>query len=552
MKIALSQINPTVGDFAYNVNQILRSVDTARAGGCELVVVPELAVCGYPPGDFLERKDFIERNLAALDEVARASIDIAIVCGHVALNPSQPGNPLFNAASLLVGGRVAESVYKQLLPTYDVFDERRFFAPGPPAKPVMIGAHAVGLTICEDAWNDKDLFKRRIYDTDPVEQLAAAGAECVVNISASPFHVEKAAFRERMLSAMAAKYRLPVVFVNQVGGNDSLVFDGVSAAYDRAGRPVVRGAQFKEDQVFFDTEQSGNLPAIRLDPSESTRRALVTGVRDYARKCGFRSGIVGLSGGVDSALTLVVAVEALGSDNMTAIFMPSPYTSRDNFEDTKQLAQNLNVHLDVVPIDATFAAFLDSMPGVCARDGSGVTEQNIQARIRGTILMAYANKTNSLVLSTGNKSELGVGYCTLYGDMNGGLAVIADVWKTDVYRICRHINREGAVIPSRILEKAPSAELKPDQKDQDDLPPYAVLDGVLEAFVEEFKSIPEIVAMGYERGLVEDVVRRVVQNEYKRYQAPPCIKVSAKAFGIGRRYPLAHRFSAGVTGPKRV
>jgi NAD+ synthase (glutamine-hydrolysing) len=542
MKISLNQINPTVGDFASNVKKICQFIDTAKAGGCDLVVFPELGVCGYPPGDLLERSDFVEKNLNALREVALHSLDIPVICGHVAVNASDSGNPLYNAASLLVNGVVAGTVYKQLLPTYDVFDERRFFAPGPPARPLMLKGCAIGLTICEDAWNDKDIFKRRIYETDPVEQLATAGADVIINISASPFHMEKAAFRERMLSTMASKYRLPVVFVNQVGGNDSLVFDGMSEAFDSSGRPVVRALEFEEDRIIFETGCMGSLSPIAPNFSQSAFNALVTGVRDYTQKCGFKNGIVGLSGGVDSALTLAVAAKALGPDNMTAVFMPSPYTSQDNFVDTQQLADNLGVRMDLIPIDPMFSAFTGNMPGICFPDSPGVTEQNIQARIRGTILMAYANKMNGLVLSTGNKSELSVGYCTLYGDMNGGLAVIADVWKTDVYRICRYINRDREIIPERILTKAPSAELKPNQRDQDDLPAYNDLDAILQAFIEEFKPIPEIVAMGYDLAMVEDVVRRVIQNEYKRYQAPPCIKVSAKAFGVGRRYPIAHRF----------
>jgi NAD+ synthetase len=402
------------------------------------------------------------------------------------------------------------------------------------------------LTVCEDVWNDKDVFKHRIYPSDPVALLVENGAELIVNISASPFHAGKDAFRSRMLATIAGKYRLPLIFVNQVGGNDSLLFDGLSTAFAATGEVAARASDFVEDLVVYDLETGrGECHPAAASEVAAVHRALVMGTRDYVTKCGFAQAVVGLSGGVDSALTAAIAVEALGAGNVRGVFMPSRYTSRDNFEDTARLAVNLGIALNTVPIDGIFEQFLGQLaPGFDPR-APGVTEQNIQARIRGTILMAYANRDGSLLMTTGNKSELAVGYCTLYGDMSGGLAVISDVPKTMVYELCRHLNTGREMIPARIIEKAPSAELKPGQTDQDDLPPYAVLDEILKAFVEDLKTVDEIAALGYERALVADVVERIVRSEYKRHQAAPGLKVTSKAFGYGRRYPIAHGFRPG-------
>ncbi len=546
MKIALAQINPIVGDFDYNFKKIKDFAVNAAGQGCDLVVFPELAISGYPPRDLLEKKDFVAAGLACLERLTRTVHGIGVVCGVADINPAAAGNPLFNSAVLFEDGRVLQKVAKRLLPTYDVFDERRYFEPGTEYRTVAYRGRRLGLTVCEDTWNDKDVFKRRIYPADPVALLVEDGADLIVNISASPFHVGKDTFRTRMLATIAGKYGLPLVFVNQVGGNDSLLFDGLSTAFAGTGEVAARASDFVEDLVVFDLETGrGERRPTAASDIAAVRQALVMGTRDYVTKCGFAKVVVGLSGGIDSALTAAIAVEALGAENVRGVFMPSRYTSRDNFEDTARLAANLGIALTTVPIDGMFDQFLQQLSPGFDTDAPGVTEQNIQARIRGTILMAYSNREGSLLLTTGNKSELAVGYCTLYGDMSGGLAVISDVPKTMVYQISRHFNTAREVIPPRIIEKAPSAELKPGQTDQDDLPPYEVLDGILKAFVEDLKTVAEIVAMGFERGLVADVVGRIVRSEYKRQQAAPGLKVTSKAFGYGRRYPIAHGFRPG-------
>ena len=546
MKIALAQINPIVGDFDSNFKKIKDFADDAADLGCDLVVFPELAISGYPPRDLLEKKDFVAAGLACLERLVDTLRGIGVVCGVADVNPAAAGNPLFNCAVLFEDGRVLQKVAKRLLPTYDVFDECRYFEPGTVYRTVVYRGRRLGLTVCEDAWNDKDVFRRRIYPADPVALLVESGAEVIVNISASPFHVGKDAFRSRMLATIAGKYRLPLVFVNQVGGNDSLLFDGHSTAFAATGEVAARASDFVEDLVVYDLE-TGRGECHPSSPSEvaAVRRALVMGTRDYVTKCGFAKVVVGLSGGIDSALTAAIAVEALGAGNVCGVFMPSRYTAHDNFEDTARLAANLGIVLDTVPIDDMFDQFLRQLAPGCDAQAPGVTEQNIQARIRGSILMAYANRDGSLLLTTGNKSELAVGYCTLYGDMSGGLAVISDVPKTMVYELSRHINAGREAIPVRIIEKAPSAELKPGQTDQDDLPPYAVLDEILKAFVEDLKTVDEIAALGYERALVADIVGRIMRSEHKRQQAAPGLKVTSKAFGYGRRYPIAHGFRPG-------
>jgi NAD+ synthase (glutamine-hydrolysing) len=543
MKIALVQINPLIGDFQRQCQRIIAYSQQARKLGCDLAVFPELAVCGYPPRDLLDQKDFIRANLKSLEYLVKTIRGIGVVAGFVAPNPGETGKTLCNAAVLFEQGRVLYQVNKQLLPNYDVFDERRYFEPGLPALPLDYKGHRIGLTICEDVWNDKDVFARRIYGADPVAQLAAAGADLIINIAASPYHMGKIDFRDHMLATIAGKYKLPVAFVNQVGGNDHLLFDGASTVFGADGRIKARGADFSEDLVVFDTRSgNGDIHPLSGTPEASVLNALIMGTCDYVTKCGFKTAVVGLSGGIDSALTAFVAGQALGSDNVATVFMPSQYTSRHNYEDTRVLAHNLGLSYTVIPIDDIFRQFLDRLVPAADADHPGVTEQNIQARIRGTLLMGISNRDGSLVLTTGNKSELAVGYCTLYGDMNGGLAVISDVPKTLVYAICRHINREREIIPGRILDKPPSAELKPDQTDQDDLPPYEVLDAILKGYVEEALSADELVAAGHDREAVADVIRRVDQNEYKRFQAAPGLKVTPKAFGEGRRYPLAKCF----------
>ena len=547
MKICIAQINPTIGDFSANADKIVAMADRARNGGCDLVVFPELALSGYPPKDFLEKPDFVAAYGTTLESLAGRVRGIGAVVGFAAPNSSSRGKPLFNAAALMDGGNIRQTIYKQLLPTYDVFDESRYFQEGPPTEPVEYRGVKIALTICEDLWNDPELFPRQRYDHDPVAHLMGQGAQLLVNISASIYHAGKQSQREEILRTLARKYRVPVVYANQVGGNDSVLTDGHSTMWDAAGRMVARARDFEEDLIAYDFEhrlpQGGDLHPVAENPAASIYKALVMGTRDYVAKCGFKGVIIGLSGGIDSALTACVAVDALGAENVATVFMPSPYTSADNYEDTLALARNLGTRYEIMPIDPIYQPLLDT---VCPQPRSGeigVTEQNLQARIRGTILMGLSNKRGALVLSTGNKSELAVGYCTLYGDMNGGLAVISDVPKTMVYTISRQINRETEIIPARIIAKAPSAELKPGQTDQDELPPYEVLDAILKGYVEELKSEAELAAQGFEPEVVRDVIRRIHRNEYKRQQAAPGLKVTSKAFGYGRRYPVAQGYA---------
>ena len=543
MKIALIQLNPVIGDFKHQLDRIISFIDQAKADGCHLAVFPELALCGYPPRDLLEQKAFVEANRRCLNRLLAGVEGIGVIVGFVDTNPDDMGKSLFNAAVLFEDGQILQRVNKQLLPNYDVFDERRHFEPGTPSRPVDYRGHRIGLTICEDAWNDKDIFKRRLYANDPVTQLAGDGADLIINIAASPFHMGKIRFRDRMLATEARKHKVTIAFVNQVGGNDHILFDGTSAVFNPSGEVVARGMDFREDLVIFDTDTGrGDMHAVSASDTEAVLNALVMGTRDYVTKCGFKRVVIGLSGGIDSALTAYVAVRALGRENTATVFMPSQYTSRENFEDTRTLARRLGVDYTIIPIDDAFNGFLQLLVPDADPANPGITEQNIQARIRGTLLMGISNRDGVLVLTTGNKSELAVGYCTLYGDMNGGLAVISDVPKTLVYEICRHINAEKEIIPQRILDKPPSAELKPDQTDQDDLPPYEVIDPILKGYVEEAQSAEDLVAAGFDPQVVADVIRRVDQNEYKRHQAAPGLKVTPKAFGEGRRHPIAKRF----------
>jgi NAD+ synthetase len=544
MKIAIVQINPLIGDFKRQFARITAACDQAKKDGCDLAVFPELVLCGYPPRDLLERHGFVEANHACLKRLMAEVRGIGVLCGLVTANLADTGKPLFNSAVLFEDGRLLHQVHKQLLPSYDVFDERRHFEPGQPSRPFAYKGHRIGLTICEDAWNDKDVFRRRLYALDPVSQLAGEGADLLINIAASPFHMGKRTFRDGLLSNLAVKHKVPLIFANQVGGNDHILFDGTSTAFDANGRPAARCRDFEEDYVIFNTGSlEGELHPVVGSDVQAVLRALVMGTRDYVTKCGFKKVVVGLSGGVDSALVSCIAVQALGPENVATVFMPSRFTSLDNHEDTRQLAHNLGISYSVIPIDGIYGDFVKLLRPQADPDDLTLTEQNIQARIRGTLLMGISNRDGCMVLSTGNKSELAVGYCTLYGDMNGGLAVISDVHKTLVYEICRLINQPCEIIPRRILDKAPSAELKPNQTDQDDLPPYEHLDAILKGYVEEARSADELIAAGHEARMVTDVIARVDRNEYKRHQAAPGLKVTAKAFGEGRRYPLAKRFN---------
>jgi len=542
VRIAAGQINPIIGDFEGNCRKMEAFATKAREAGCRLVVFPELAVSGYPPRDLLERRSFISDNLDAVERLMERIRGIAVLLGYVERNGEPGENNLYNAALLFEDGRVLHKVRKRLLPTYDVFDERRYFEPGSESNPVMWNGIRLGITICEDMWNDKEVFAARKYRVNPVADLCEQGAELLINISASPFNAGKPAFRETLIASVAKRYKVPICYVNQVGGNDHLLFDGASLGFRNDGSLAARATSFEEDLMVFEPMEKSpqRIVAAASCVEEEVYRALVMGTRDYVTKCGFKKVVIGLSGGIDSALTAAVAVDALGDGNVSAIFMPSEYTSSDNDEDTRSLAENLGIGYRVVPIAPMFSAFLGASDIFC-REEHGVTEQNIQARVRGTLLMAFSNKTGALVLTTGNKSELAVGYCTLYGDMNGGLAVISDVPKTLVWDISRYLNRRREVIPQRIIDKVPSAELRPDQSDQDELPPYEVLDAILHAYVEEVKAPAEIEAMGYDPAVVADVVRRVEINEYKRQQAAPGLRVTAKAFGSGRRYPIAKR-----------
>ncbi|HEU4928597.1 MAG TPA: NAD+ synthase [Candidatus Krumholzibacteria bacterium] len=545
MRIALVQTNPVVGDIEGNLGRVLRGLDRARAGHADLAVFHELVLSGYPPQDLLERRDFVaqcETALARLCESSQRLAGMGIVVGVPLPARAAAGKTVANAAVLIEGGRVLHRHDKLLLPTYDVFDEARHFAPGETAQPVPFGGEMLGISVCEDAWNDPDLCRPALYRIDPISMLADAGASIMINISASPFSVGKEAFRAELVRSHARRHGVPFVMVNQVGGNDELVFDGCSVFVDAHGNLRATLPAFEESMEIVDTKAvvaaSVRTPVPEL---ESIHRALVLGLRDYFAKCGFTRAVVGLSGGIDSALVVCLAAEGLGAENVLAVAMPSPFSSPHSLEDARSLARNLGLRFDVVPIDAAMGAYDGTLAGLFAGRPRDVAEENIQARIRGNILMAVSNKFGHMVLSTGNKSELAVGYCTLYGDMSGGLALISDVPKTVVYALARRINAGQPIIPERILTRAPSAELRPDQKDTDTLPPYEVLDPILDAYIEDLASIDEIVERGFDRAVVEWVVAAVHKNEYKRKQAAPGIKVTSKAFGVGRRFPVAAR-----------
>jgi len=545
MKIALSQVNPIIGDFIHNTEKIKAAAERAKDQSCDLVVFSELAISGYPPRDLLEKEDFVETNLSYLQDLITSIQGIGVICGYVGRNPRKEGNPLYNAVVLFEEGKILYTTYKRLLPTYDVFDETRYFEPGSECTPYPYKNHRIGLTVCEDIWNDREFFMKPRYRIDPVERMVNEGATLIINVAASPYYVGKRELKQDMFLQMVKKYGVPLVYVNQVGGNDSVLFDGISLAYNAKGELMARACDFEEDMVLYDTTgQEGEIHPISQSKTESITNALIMGTRDYIHKCGFSKAIVGLSGGIDSALTAYIAVHALGGENVLAVFMPSHYTNKDNFEDTKRLVENLGVELITIPISGEFGMFLKDLSPLFKDVETEVTGQNLQARIRGTILMAISNKLGYLLLATGNKSELAIGYCTLYGDMNGGLSVISDVPKTMVYEIARHINKDKELIPTRIIQKPPSAELKPDQLDQDDLPPYEILDVILKAYIEDNKSPVEIAGMGYESSTVNDIIRRVDQNEYKRQQSPPGLKVTTKSFGYGRRFPIAQRYGS--------
>ena len=542
MKIALAQINPTVGDFTGNLEKIVDVTRQAAEQGARLAVFSELAICGYPPADFLEKPSFLARCRKAVEELAAATRDLptAIIAGVALPAPPNAGKPAVNAAVLIDGGHVLLEQHKRLLPFYDVFDEQRYFLPSGPQQVVELDNVRLAVSICEDAWNDKNFWPRRLYSFDPLEDLMRQNPAIHINLSSSPFWHSKRKVRRQMLAAIARRDGIPVLMCNQVGGNDSLIFDGSSVAINAHGDLIAQAKSFEEDLVVVDPFCAPAIPDPPDDDTEAAYHALVLGTRDYVRKCGFRKALIALSGGIDSALVAAIAADALGKENVLCIGMPSPYSSQGSIDDSRALAANLGIRFELIGISDLVHQYTQALEPLFKGTQSGLAEENLQARIRGSLLMALSNKFGSLVLTTGNKSEMAVGYCTLYGDMVGALAVIGDLIKTRVYAICRWLNRERDIIPLPILEKPPSAELRPDQKDTDSLPPYEVLDPILEAYVERYET-PECIAQknSFPLELVQQVVRLVERSEYKRQQAAPVLKVTSKSFGMGRRFPIA-------------
>jgi NAD+ synthase (glutamine-hydrolysing) len=542
LKAALAQINPTVGDLSGNEAKILAAYRRGVEAGAEMVLCPELSTTGYPPRDLLLKKGFITRNLELLDRLAAATGKVGLMVGFVGRNQVRPGREVTNSVALLQHGKIVATRAKTLLPTYDVFDEDRYFEPATENLPAEFGGGKIGLTICEDIWNDEDFWTERRYQHNPPVELAEAGAGILLNISASPWHLGKNKTRFEMLRSIAHKTRRPVVFCNQVGGNDELIFDGGSLVFNANGDLIAQGKWFEEDFIVVDTESRAALQPMELGAEEAIYKALTLGLRDYFHKCGFKSAVLGLSGGIDSAVTACIAVAALGKENVRGVSLPSHFSSQHSLDDARALARQLGIQYDVVPIQKSFETMKEQLQPVFAGKAEDTTEENLQARLRGVILMALSNKFGSLLLTTGNKSETAVGYCTLYGDMAGGLAVISDVPKTMIYRLAKWINREREVIPNSSITKPPSAELRPGQCDQDSLPPYEILDAILDLYVVQGKSTADIVAAGFEEATVRKVIRLIDLSEYKRRQAAPGLKVTTKAFGVGRRIPIAQRY----------
>jgi NAD+ synthase/NAD+ synthase (glutamine-hydrolysing) len=543
MKIALAQFNPTVGDFAGNSARILSLAAQAKQRGAELAVFSELCVCGYLPQDLLERPAFIERNHQELKELA-AKIPLPSIVGYAGRVKNGTGKSIANKAALICGGRVVFEQSKMLLPTYDVFDESRYFQPADRQTVFGFNGEQLGITICEDVWNDKNFWAKLLYDRDPVTEIFGQGTTILVNVSASPYTLDKRSLRFEMLRSIALNHHRPVIYVNQVGGDDSLIFDGASMALTADGNVAAQASAFEEDLVLFDT--TAGKGEVHEQPHEEIAyayQALVTGTRDYVRKCGFKKVLVGLSGGIDSAVVATIAKDALGAENVLGVSMPGPYSSEGSKRDAAKLAKSLGIQFIAMPIIDVFESYTKALAPAFGDRPADVTEENIQARIRGNYLMAISNKFGSMVLSTGNKSENAVGYCTLYGDMAGGLAVISDVPKLMVYELARWINRERELIPRSTIDKPPSAELRPNQKDEDSLPPYEVLDRILKSYIEDLKSPQEIADhYGFDLKLVRDIALLVDRNEYKRKQAAPGLKITSRAFGFGRPFPIAQKF----------
>lgn len=544
MKIALAQLNPTVGDFAGNSAKILTFAQHASKLGADLAVFSELCLCGYLPMDLIERPQFIDRNEREVACLAK-QVPIPCIVGYAARATGSTGKSAANAAALLAGGEIRFVQHKMLLPTYDVFDESRYFQSAAAQNVFSLEGQNLGITICEDIWNDKTFWAKPLYERDPVAELIAKGASVIINISGSPYTIHKRALRLDMLRALARSHGKPVLYVNQVGGNDSLVFDGGSVAVLPDGTIPAQASCFEEDLVIFDTQtNSGDLHAQPETEMHSVLRALVCGTRDYVCKSGFHPVVVGLSGGIDSSVVAAIAVAALGRENVLGVSMPGPYSSEGSRADARQLAQNLGIEFLTIPISPVFESYRAALAGPFRGLPQDVTEENLQARVRGNYLMALSNKFGSMVLSTGNKSEMAVGYCTLYGDMAGGLAMLSDVPKTMVYALAELINRDRELIPQASIEKPPSAELRPNQTDQDSLPPYEVLDRILRAYIEDVKSPEEIAGdYGFDLALVRSVASKVDRNEYKRRQAPPGLKITSRAFGLGRPFPIVQKFN---------
>jgi NAD+ synthase (glutamine-hydrolysing) len=544
MKIALAQLNPTVGDFAGNSARILASAQRAAQFGADLAVFSELCLCGYLPLDLIERPQFIDRNERELACLAK-QLPIPSIVGYAARANGSTGKSAANAAALLANGKIEFVQRKMLLPTYDVFDESRYFQPATSQNVFSLGGQNLGITICEDIWNDKTFWAKPLYERDPVAELVALDASLIINISGSPYTIDKRALRLNMLRSLAKSSGRSVVYVNQVGGNDSLVFDGGSVVVVPDGRILAQASSFVEDLVFFDTQTGvGDVHSQPTTELELVLQALVCGTRDYVCKSGFRAVVVGLSGGIDSSVVAAIAVSALGRENVLGVSMPGPYSSEGSRSDARQLAANLGIEFLTLPISEVFNSYRAALAGPFAGKPENVAEENLQARVRGNLLMALSNKFGSMVLSTGNKSEMAVGYCTLYGDMAGGLAMLSDVPKTMVYALAEVINRDRELIPLASIQKPPSAELRPNQMDQDSLPPYEVLDRILKAYIEDVRSPEEIAGQfGFDINLVRSIALKVDRNEYKRRQAPPGLKITSRAFGLGRPFPIVQKFN---------
>ena len=546
MKFALCQINPTVGALEANSQKILKFATNALNKGADIAVFPELSLCGYPPKDLLEKKNFVERGLEKTKDIIQTS-PLPLIFGYVDVNEKKIGKSLHNSALFVNGPKITSRHHKVLLPTYDVFHEARYFEPGYQVKTTLFNNKKLAIVICEDSWNNEEFWQRKPYPIDPVEKLMEEKPDVLINISASPYSMKWFEVRVKMLTHIAKKYKIPVIYVNQVGSNDDLIFDGQSFALNNKGEIVAQALSFEEDLILFDLEkQSGEKHAIIRDEVERVYHALTLGIRDYVKKCRFKKVVLGLSGGIDSALVAALACDALGSENVLCLMMPSQFSSRASLEDAKNLAKNLKIKTQTLSIKPLYKTYLQTLKKSFSETKFNETEENIQARIRGNLLMAFSNKFGHLVLSTGNKSEIAVGYCTLYGDMSGGLCVLGDVPKTLVYKLAAARNKEREVIPHNILVKPPSAELRPNQKDQDSLPPYEILDAIMKAYVEDHLSLDEIIKLGYDPTVVKKILKLIDQNEYKRRQAALTLRITTKAFGSGRHLPIAQGYTAEI------